>query len=369
MYRVLVPLFVSLVLLPQSVFAQTGDPEAGASMWRSKFCHFCHGDSGEGGFGPDLAGRALTFEQFRHPIRQPWGVMLAYTEEQLPDQGIADLYAHVKTLPPVDEPGHWHWEAAPESAPLGQRIYLQTVGCGQCHEPENKFGRMWLGEHAKDVDFNYFAKQIYTHTEKWPRGGMGNYSRDRVPEPLLREIYKFMVEDLGMRASIGGVLAVQEQQGENTTYTLTVTNRGVTNVGLDAEGVTAFVRIPEGTEVVTGSGEGYQGVQPLRSLGLEPGLARAPHANAEGVTVRPPAGLSGDVVVWKIPKLSAGDRLALSFTLVSEPTAELFEAFNGSTVHWEKPGRTAFGKRLAYRDLRTPDEGDHERINVRPMPD
>ena len=360
---------LSLLLLPPDASAQTGDPEAGAGLWRSKFWYFCHGENGEGGFGPDLAGRGLTFEQFKHPVRQPWGVMLSYTEVQLPDQGIADLYAHVQTLPGVEEPGHWHWAAAPESAPLGQRVYLQTVGCGQCHEPENKFGRMWLGEHAKEVDFDYFAKQIYTHTEKWPRGGMGNYSSDRVPEPVLQEIYKFMVDDLGMRASVGGVLAAGTGQGGNTTYTLTVTNRGVENVGLDAEGVTAFVRLPEGTEVVSGTGDGYQGVQPLSALGLEPGLARAPHPNTQGVTVRPPADLSGDVIVWKMPKLAAGSRVMLSFTLAGPPTAGLIAGFDGSTVHWEKPGRTDFGKRLAYRDLRTPDEGDHERINVRLLPD
>ena len=67
--------------------------------------------------------------------------MLAYTEEQLPDQRIADLYAFLRTKPPVQEPGEWHWRPAPETAPLGQQLYMQTAGCGQCHEPENGMGR------------------------------------------------------------------------------------------------------------------------------------------------------------------------------------------------------------------------------------
>ena len=71
---------------------------------------------------------------------------------------------------------------------------------------------MWLGEHAKEMNFDYFAKMIYNHTEKYPNGGMGNYSRDRLSESNLREIYKFLVEDLGLRASIGGAIAIGDQR-------------------------------------------------------------------------------------------------------------------------------------------------------------
>ena len=115
------------------------------------------------GLAPSRGGRGSTFEQFKHPIRKPWGVMLAFTERQLPDQGIADIYAFVMTKPKVAEPGHWHWPAAPASAPYGQRVYMQVVGCSQCHEPENKFVRMWLGEHAKEVNFDYFANGLHPY--------------------------------------------------------------------------------------------------------------------------------------------------------------------------------------------------------------
>lgn len=345
-----------------------GNPEAGNGPFRAKLCYFCHGENGEGAFGPDLAGgRGLTFDQFKKSIRQPWGVMLAYNEQQLPDQQIADIYALMKTKPKGQPMQHWHWPQPPASAPIGQRIYI-NMGCGQCHEPENKFGRKWLGEHAKEMSYEYFAKQIYNHTDKWPRGGMGNYNRDRHPDILMREVYKFMVEDLGLRASLNTGIAVGKQEGGNTTYDVTITNAGVKDNGLTAEGVTAFVRVPAGAKVVAGTGPGYKGVQPLATLGLEPGLPLAPHPNEEGVTVREKQNLSGDVIVWKIPKIVAADKIALSFTLAGAPTPDLLKGFDGSTVHWEKPGRTAFGKKLVYRDLRTPDEGDHERIGLPRMP-
>jgi mono/diheme cytochrome c family protein len=369
-------LLVALLLMPlnlaqaQGTPSPSGDAKAGQSSYRGYLCYFCHGDAAEGGFGPDLAGgRGLSLEQFKKQMRQPWGVMLAYTEAQMPDSAVANLHAYFKSLPPATELGEWHWRAAPASSPIGQRLYMNTLGCGQCHEPENKMGRAWLGEHAKEMSFDYFAKQIYNHTEKWPKGRMGFYSRTRVPPEMLRDIYEWMVEDLGVRASIGGALAVGEQQAGNTTYTLTLLNKGVTGSGATAEELTAFVKLPTGAKVVSGVGTGYKGAQSLASLGLEPGLPRAPHAHDDtGVVIRPKQDLSGDVIVWKIPKLAAAETLKLSFTLTGAPNADVVKGFDGSTVHWEKPGRTPAGSRLVYRDLRTPDKGDHERIALPRLP-
>ena len=371
-----------MIVAAPALAAAQGDPKVGAAAFRGKLCHFCHGNNGEGGFGPDLAGgRGLTVEQFRHAIRKPWGVMLGYTEAQLTDEQINGIYAFMKAQPPAKEPGHWHWPAAPASAPYEQRVYLQVTGCGQCHEPENKMGRMWLGEYAKQVNFDYFKQIIYTHTRKFPQQAMmGNYSPDRLSEENLRAIYKFHVDDLGVRASIGAPksgfnpgnapapITIAEQSGGNTTYTLTLANRGIKNVGVDAEGLTVFVRVPAGTKAVSGTGPGYKGTQTLASLGLLPALATATHPNEQGATPRPPADTTGDVVVWKIPKLAAAETVQLSFTLPGAPTAELIKAMDGSTVHWEKPGRNAYGKKLLYRDTRTPDEGDHERLTVPRLP-
>ena len=218
------------------------------------------------------------------------------------------MYAFVGTKPPVPEPGEWRWRRAPETAPVGQRLYMNTAGCGQCHEPENAYGRMWLGEHAKEVDFDYFARQIYEHTDKYPRGRMGTYRRERLPEAVLREIYEWMVIDIGMRASIGAVIEMGERRGEETRFTVTLTNRGVTNVGLDVQGVTVFVRVPPNMKLVGGTGAGYQGVQPLATLAFEPRLPLAPHSHDDsGHVERPRQDLSGDVVVWKFPHMAAGE--------------------------------------------------------------
>jgi len=57
--------------------APAGDQVAGKALWdgNTTSCKNCHGLKGEGGYGPDLAGRKLTFAQFNHAVMKPWGVM------------------------------------------------------------------------------------------------------------------------------------------------------------------------------------------------------------------------------------------------------------------------------------------------------
>ena len=62
---------------------------------------------------------------------------------------------------------------------------------------------------------------------------MGNFSRDRLPEMVLRVIYQFML-DAGFRAPINASLQAG-RGGANTTYTLSVFNDGVAQKGTDAE--------------------------------------------------------------------------------------------------------------------------------------
>ena len=152
--------------------------------------------------------------------------MPAFREQQKSDQALADIHAYLKTLPRTVTLGEWHWPKAPETAPLGQRLYMNFAGCGQCHEPEGKFPRARLGKFARDVTFDYFKRQIYEHYERWPRGTMPLYSRERLPEPVLREIYIWMVEELGLRPWISGALAVGNRHGDETSYTPEGLERG-----------------------------------------------------------------------------------------------------------------------------------------------
>jgi mono/diheme cytochrome c family protein len=341
-----------------------GDVRKGATEFGD--CVNCHGRNGEGGFGPGLARIGLPWIAFRKAVREPWGIMPAFREQQKPDQALADIYAYLQTLPQTSALGEWRWRKAPPTAPLGQQLYMNLAGCGQCHEPEGKFPRARLGVMARDVTFEYFMRQIYQHYERWPKGTMPLYSRERLPEVVLREMYRWLVDELGMRPWIAGSLAVGQREGRNTSYTLTVLNNGVKDKGLAAEGLTVFVRIPAGCSVVAGGGTGYAGTMPLAKLGLEPALRTAPHPHDDsGVVERPEPDRSRDVAVWRFPRIAAGEQMNLSLTLSGpEPSPELLGGFEGSTIHWTTPGRRPAGSppRMVYRDLRIPDKGDHELI-------
>ena len=60
--------------------------------------------------------------------------------------------------------------------------------------PDTEFGV------SKDAGFPYFVKMTYQHSEKYPTGTMGNFSRDLLPGVLMMEIYRFM---LGLACECG----------------------------------------------------------------------------------------------------------------------------------------------------------------------
>lgn len=373
---------IALLVVPmlQAEKAPTGKADAGKAYWQEQMCQFCHGTAGEGGWGPDLAGRALSLAQFKRAIREPWGLMPAFTETQVNDQAIADLHAFLTGLPQAAKPGPPRWRHPPSGAPEGQRLQ-SAFGCSQCHGPEMAVPRAWfLADDrqgavpdaefgvSKDTGFPYFARMVYQHSEKYPTGTMGNFSRDLLPEVLLREIYRFML-DAGLRVRMEAALTAGIQQGSHTTYTLNVANRGRVKSGPAVEEVTIFIRIPPGTTVVSSTGAGYKGVRPLEKLGLAPALAAAPGAFGSEIPQRPKPDLAGDVAVWEVPRIAAAEKRTYTLTLSGPgPTADVLRGFAGSTVSWGKPGIRMGPSQVAFRDLRLPDKGDHLRVALPPPP-
>jgi mono/diheme cytochrome c family protein len=159
---------LALLPLTQGVaFAQTADGEAGRTLWESSstMCRNCHGAKGEGGLGPDLAGRRLTVPQFTRAVRKPWGIMPAFIESQMSDKELTDLVAYFDSLPPNAEPGPWRFTPA-SGAPRGQQVAL-AMGCAQCHGPT--FNVLRQGAGSVNGDFEWFKKSVYEHTTEQPK--------------------------------------------------------------------------------------------------------------------------------------------------------------------------------------------------------
>jgi mono/diheme cytochrome c family protein len=74
-----------------------GDPSAGLQTFRQVGCAACHGQNGEGGIGPALAGH--TEEQIFRQVRSPIGdVMPPFPVTVLSDDDVRDIAAWIATL-------------------------------------------------------------------------------------------------------------------------------------------------------------------------------------------------------------------------------------------------------------------------------
>ena len=380
-------------------YAQVGDSAAGKEFWNGYECAHCHGLYGQGGYGPDLAGLGLTFDQFKHQVRQSWGIMPRWSEKQISDKELGNVFAFLTSLPRVETPGvpppgvppdisnrrvgennigRPSRVTAPPNAPLGQRYAVNLAGCAQCHGPEQRSSREEMGSRThprykgrdlaqlvKDttgftgseeaVTWEYFKACVYDHERLVPDARMGTYSRARLPEPVVREIYNFAIS-LGTRARLVNELAPGVRSGDTVSYTLTVTNLGKKH-GMQPEDVSVELVLDQGVKVVRAMGNGYQGVQ------------RHP--------------LSGrDVAVWKVPTIKVDE--PQDFTLVVSgpradqalltiarqapwsPTSGVLAPGVHSRVHWAKPTTREFPNMV--KDARRPPEGDHIPIIADPPP-
>jgi mono/diheme cytochrome c family protein len=312
-----------LPLIPAAASAQTagGNPAAGKAYWdrvapRATDCKNCHGGTGEGGFGPDLAGRGLSAAEVLRAVRQPWGIMPAFVASQVSDQDAADLAAYFATMPKVPEPGKWRVEVPP-GAPPGQAAMI-NVGCGQCHGAALNGPRNNMG--AVNGEFDYFANLVYNHTTAMPQHrallsqngtnlDMGNFNRARVTAGTLRQIYFWARDEIGFRPPMAGVLGRGETGPTGVTYPLTVTNNGLQGKGLIAEGLTIRLQVPAGNSVVAATGTGYQGV----------------HEDER---------TKANVAEWRLPRSAPKEQERLSITLAqpATPNANL-----RGTITWARP--------------------------------
>ena len=313
---------LALPLAQSGASAQTaGSPAAGKAYWertapRVTLCRQCHGADGEGGFGPDLAGRGLNAAQVERAVRQPWGIMPAFVESQLSSQDAADLAAYFASLPKPAEPGKWRVEV-PAGASPGQ-ANLISVGCGQCHGATFNGPRANMG--AVDMDFDYFANLVYNHTTAMAQHraalgntvtnlDMGNYSRARLSAGVLRSIYFWARDEIGVRVPLAGTLSKGEPGPSGVTYTLTVANNGLQGKGAIAEGLRVSLNIPADTTVVAATGTGYQGVRTDEKT-------------------------KASVAVWQVPRSAPKDQERITVTLSKAATAA---ANLRGEIRWAKP--------------------------------
>jgi len=304
--------------------AGAGDVAAGKALWdgNTTSCKNCHGNKAEGGYGPDLAGRKITNAQFLHAVQKPWGVMPSFP--QFNDKQLSDMYAYVASLPGVPEPAAWRFPL-PENAPKGQVVALATIGCAMCHTPILDTPRRGIAE--ANGDFEWFKHMVYDHTKAMPEHceavgpgnpycravRMGDYSRTRLQEDQLKQIYDWAV-GLGLEIPVTTNISQAQQTPAGVVYNFTVVNKGV-----QADNVTIGIDVPNGIKVVSGS-DGYKGT----------------HSDKKS---------KGTIAEWQVAKLLPNDKQTYSITL-SKPLPAA-DHLTGS-IHWvTRGGRPAGPKDFA----------------------
>jgi mono/diheme cytochrome c family protein len=79
--------------------APAGNAQNGKKLFESDGCYQCHGLAAQGGVGPKLGPRPLSWAAFSRYVRQPTDQMPPYTAKVVSDQELADVYAFLQAIP------------------------------------------------------------------------------------------------------------------------------------------------------------------------------------------------------------------------------------------------------------------------------
>ena len=91
-----------LAAAAQAADAPAGAAERGRKIYIHQLCHNCHGTVGQGGgvAGPRIAPNPFPWDAFAQQTRKPRQVMPPYSEKNLSDQDLADIYAYLVSIKP-----------------------------------------------------------------------------------------------------------------------------------------------------------------------------------------------------------------------------------------------------------------------------
>lgn len=105
-------------------FSLHAQENQGEHLFISKGCLGCHGASGRGGAGPDLAQTPLDFDAFLSQIRKPRAQMPAFPSEALNEQEARVIHEYLRSVGP----------AAPKLRVDLPRGALSPESCSSCHQ-------------------------------------------------------------------------------------------------------------------------------------------------------------------------------------------------------------------------------------------
>ncbi len=119
----LLPFFLLAALLQFPSRAPGQVPSEGERPFITKGCLGCHGVSGRGGVGPELANTRLTIEEFLEQLRTPSGLMPPFHADVVSDDEARLIHAYLVAVAPRPP-------RLAEAPPAG---VLEASSCADCH--------------------------------------------------------------------------------------------------------------------------------------------------------------------------------------------------------------------------------------------
>jgi mono/diheme cytochrome c family protein len=200
-----IPLVGLADLLPRGQATPMPDPAAGQALWQQKPCHGCHGANAQGDIGPRLAGTPLTFDEVLLRVRTGKAPMPAFTEQQVSDLEVHDIYAWLKSLAP------------PASVP-------QPTEAGSTLPPSDHLMAFWEHVNAVKVHSDY-AKDA--SPDIGSLHGRATQARDEANGALAEaDLAIADIPDPTVRATIGQVKRLMDQILEHVNAALATQDLG-----------------------------------------------------------------------------------------------------------------------------------------------
>lgn len=182
-------------LLTGTAFAQAGDVARGRQLWETKLCKNCHGANGEGLYAAPRAGDGKSLADWIAQVRTPRSAMPAFSDAQVSDQDIADMYTYMQTL---SAPASFTVKTfdTGANAPAGLVLAAQKR-CTACHGDFTQTIQFRFVNQNRSVDTAAVIKQLRT-----PAQDMPHFSEAQVSDAQAGEIAAYL-QTVAARLSAG----------------------------------------------------------------------------------------------------------------------------------------------------------------------
>lgn len=166
-----------------------GNVENGKIVFSSRQCITCHGDRGQGGTGenagPQIAAASITLPAFIERVRKPTDAMPPFSDSQVSDAALSDVYAFLKSMAPPAQASTV--TAGAGNAQNGKQLYT-SAGCYLCHNGEGQGG---AGPRLA-LNSNMMAFAAFVHQCREPSNQMPPYTTKVLSDAQLADIYAFL---------------------------------------------------------------------------------------------------------------------------------------------------------------------------------